>query len=62
MSACRIANPAVGDAISIMLLFEVALKYLKYTFDDTLKLYSDLESLTSKIAVRAKENLKVTEI
>ncbi len=52
----------MGDAICVFLLFELALYYLKKDYRDTLKLYQDLESLTSKIAVKAKESLKVTEI
>ena len=59
---CKLSNPSVGDAICVFLLFELALYYLKKDYRDTLKLYQDLESLTSKIAVKTKENLKVTEI
>ena len=46
----------------MFLLFELALHYLKMHYQDTLKLYTDLESLTSKIGVKTKENLKVTAI
>lgn len=56
------SNPSVGDAICVFLLFELALFYLKKDYRDTLKLYKDLESLTSKISVKTKENLRVTEI
>ena len=59
---CKLSNPSVGDAICVFLLFELALYYLKKDYRDTLKLYQDLESLTSKIAVKTKESLKVTEI
>lgn len=59
---CRLSNPSVGDAICVFLLFELALFYLKKNYNDTLALYRDLESLTSKIAVKAKENLKVNDI
>lgn len=62
VSVCRLSNPSVGDAICVFLLFELALFYLKKDYRDTLKLYQDLESLTSKIAVKAKETLRVTEI
>jgi hypothetical protein len=40
----------------------LALNYLKKNYNDTLAMYRDLESLTSKIAVKAKENLKVNAI
>lgn len=59
---CRLSNPSVGDAICGFLLFELALFYLKKDYKDTLAMYHDLESLTSKIAVKAKENLKVNDI
>ena len=62
MNAVKLSNPSVGDAICVFLLFELALHYLKMDYRDTLKLYTDLESLTSKIAVKTKENLKVTPI
>ena len=52
--ACRLSNPSVGDAICVFLLFELALFYLKKNYNDTLAMYKDLESLTSKIAVKAK--------
>lgn len=51
---CKLANPSVGDAITNFLLFEIALQYLKMGYKDTLKLYSDLKSKTSKIAVHKK--------
>jgi phosphoacetylglucosamine mutase len=59
---CKLANPAVGDAIANFLLFELALHYLKFDYPATLKLYTDLKSKTSKIAVKNKEVLKVSEI
>ena len=59
---CKLANPSVGDAITNFLLFEIALHYLKKNYADTLKLYVDLKSKTSKIAVKHKEKLKVTDI
>jgi phosphoacetylglucosamine mutase len=62
VNACKLSNPSVGDAICVFLLFELALFYLKKDYRDTLKLYQDLESLTSKIGVKAKENLRVTQI
>ena len=62
MCACRLSNPSVGDAICVFLLFELALNYLKKNYHDTLAMYHDLESLTSKIAVKAKEKLKVSAI
>lgn len=62
INVCKLSNPSVGDAICVFLLFELAIFYLKKDYKDTLKLYQDLESLTSKIAVKAKEALKVTEI
>jgi phosphoacetylglucosamine mutase len=46
----------------VFLLFELSLFYLKKDYKDTLKMYTDLESLTSKIGVKTKENLRVTEI
>lgn len=51
---CKLANPSVGDAITNFLLFEIALQYLKMNYEDTLKLYTDLKSKTSKIAVNKK--------
>ena len=54
VDACKLSNPSVGDAICVFLLFELALHYLKMEYQDTLKLYTDLESLTSKIAVKTK--------
>ena len=60
--ACRLSNPSVGDAICVFLLFELALFYLKKNYNDTLAMYKDLESLTSKIAVKAKEKLRVNDI
>ena len=62
INCCKLANPSVGDAITNFLLFELALHYLKMEYRDTLKLYTDLKSKTSKIAVQKKENLKVTQI
>lgn len=62
INVCKLSNPSVGDAICVFLLFELALFYLKKDYKDTLKMYIDLESLTSKIAVKAKEKLKVTAI
>ena len=62
ISACKLSNPSVGDAICGFLLFELALCYLKKDYKDTLAMYKDLESLTSKIAVKTKENLKVNDI
>lgn len=62
INVCKLSNPSVGDAICVFLLFEVALYYLKIDYKDVLKLYTDLESLTSKIGVKAKEVLKVTEM
>jgi hypothetical protein len=62
ISACRLSNPSVGDAICGFLLFELALRYLKKDYNDTLAMYKDLESLTSKIAVKSKGNLKVSDI
>lgn len=61
-NACKLANPSVGDAICNFLIFELALSYLKLTYEDTLKLYTDLKSKTSKIAVKSKENVKTTDI
>ena len=52
--ACKLANPSVGDAICNFLIFELALTYLKLSYEDTLKLYTDLKSKTSKIAVKSK--------
>ena len=52
--SCKLANPSVGDAITNFLLFEVALKYLNKNYADTLKLYTDLKSKTSKIGVKHK--------
>jgi len=40
----------------------LALHYLKKTYKDTLAMYTDLESLTSKIGVKTKANLKVNDI
>ena len=60
--ACRLSNPSVGDAICGFLLFELALFYLKKDYSNVLAMYKDLESLTSKISVKTKENLKVTDI
>jgi hypothetical protein len=51
---CKLANPSVGDAITNFLLFEIALHYLKINYKDTLTLYNDLKSKTSKIAVARK--------
>jgi hypothetical protein len=51
---CKLANPSVGDAITNFLLFEIALHYLKMNYKDTLTLYHDLKSKTSKIAVKNK--------
>lgn len=59
---CKLANPSVGDAISNFLLFEIALHYLKMDYLDTLKLYTDLKFQTSKISVKNKEALRVTDI
>lgn len=56
------ANPSVGDAICNLLIFELALTYLKLGYEDTLKLYTDLKSKTSKIAVKSKENVRTTDI
>ena len=61
-NACKLANPSVGDAICNLLIFELALTYLKLSYEDTLKLYTDLKSKTSKIAVKSKENVKTTDI
>ena len=61
-NACKLANPSVGDAICNFLIFELALTYLKLNYEDTLKIYTDLKSKTSKIAVKRKENVKTTEI
>lgn len=60
--SCKLANPSVGDAITNFLLIEIALQYLKKTYTNTLELYVDLKYKTSKIAVKNKGNLKVTEI
>lgn len=46
----------------MFLLFEIALKYLKKDYNDVLNMYTDLESLTSKIQVVNKQALKVTDI
>ena len=54
LMSCKLANPSVGDAITNFLLFEIALNYLKKNYEDTLKLYTDLKSKTSKIAVKHK--------
>lgn len=62
VNVCKLSNPSVGDAVCVFYLFEIALFYLKKEYKDTLKMYRDLESLTSKIGVKTKENLKVTEI
>ena len=62
VNICRLSNPSVGDAICVFLLFELALFYLKKNYNDTLAMYIDLESLTSKIAVKTKENLQVNDI
>ena len=61
-NACKLANPSVGDAICNFLIFELALTYLKLNYEDTLNLYTDLKSKTSKIAVKSKENVKTTDI
>jgi hypothetical protein len=53
-NACKLANPSVGDAICNFFIFELALTYLKINYEDTLKLYTDLKSKTSKIAVKSK--------
>lgn len=44
------------------MIFELALTYLKLGYEDTLKLYTDLKSKTSKIAVKSKENVRTTDI
>jgi phosphoacetylglucosamine mutase len=62
LMSCKLANPSVGDAITNFLLIEIALQYLKKTYTNTLELYVDLKYKTSKIAVKNKGNLKVTEI
>ena len=62
LNSCYLANPSVGDAISNLLMFELALHYMKISYKDTFKLYTDLKSKTSKIAVKNKEALKVTDI
>lgn len=62
LNVCKLSNPSVGDAICVFLLFELALFYLKKDYRDTLKMYTDLESLTSKISVKSKENIKVNDI
>ena len=51
---CKLPNPSVGDAITNFLLFQIALKYLNKNYKDSLKLYTDLKSKTSKIAVKHK--------
>jgi phosphoacetylglucosamine mutase len=55
-------NPSVGDAIGDLLLIEVALDYLGLTYESLLGIYQDYESRTSKIKVKNKQVLKVTEI
>lgn len=55
-------NPSVGDAITDFLLIEVALDYLGMTYDSLLDLYHDYESRTSKIKVKNKYALKVTDV
>jgi phosphoacetylglucosamine mutase len=52
----------VGDAITDFLLIEVALDYLGMTFDSSLNLYHDYESRTSKIKVKSKQVLQVTDV
>lgn len=52
----------MGDAICDLLLIEVALSYLKLDYQSFLELYTDYESRTSKIKVKNKHALKVTEI
>ncbi len=44
------------------MIFELALTYLKLSYEDTLKMYTDLKSKTSKIAVKSKQNVRVTDI
>ena len=61
-NSCRLANPSVGDAITNFLLVEIAMKYLKMDYQSAMGLYTDLKSKTSKIQVKRKENLQVTEI
>jgi hypothetical protein len=62
VKCCKLANPSVGDAITNFLLFEIALHYLQTDYNGTLSLYTDLKSKTSKIEVKNKHALKVTEI
>lgn len=61
-NCCKLANPSVGDAISDLLLIEVALDYMDMTYDSLLDLYEDYESRTSKIKVKNKSALQVTEV
>jgi len=61
-NCCKLPNSTVGDAIIDFLLIEVALDYLNMTYDSLLDLYRDYDSRTSKIKVKNKYALQVTDV
>lgn len=61
-SSCQMPNRAAGDAICDFLLIENALNYLNMTYKDLGELYEDYQSSTTKIKVKNKLALKVTDI
>ncbi|MES1907589.1 MAG: hypothetical protein MHM6MM_000681, partial [Cercozoa sp. M6MM] len=56
-----LVNQAVGDAVSDLLLFEVALRVMHYDLSHVLALYQDAPSVMTKLAVPDRRKVITTD-
>jgi phosphoacetylglucosamine mutase len=55
-------NAAVGDAVTNLLIVDLALRHFKWTLADLAKLYQDACARTSKIKVKSRQAVSTTPL